>query len=141
MIGLSRFRQTLVGSFRLLDSDRDEPLALELAAERPSLLPRLSGGLVVEGRIDAKGLADRRRVSGRVVLEPLVPFASRYELEFEANDGRRLELYAERRPEARSPFWSASSVRGEFRDALRTRIASIELRLDYRQGLSRWLGR
>ncbi len=141
MIALSRFRQSLVGSYRLADDDREQPLTLEIAATQPSFLPKLAGGLAVEGEIDAKGLADRRKVSGRVVLEPLIPFANRYELELVATDGRRLHLTAERRPDARSPFSSASTVHGEIRDAARLVVARFELRLDYRRGLSRWLRR
>jgi hypothetical protein len=141
MIGASRFRQSLVGSYRFGDADREQPLSLEIWADRPSFLPKLAGGLIVEGEIDAPGLADRRPIAGRVTLEPWVPFASRYSLECAANDGRKLTLTAERRARARSPFWSASTVAGEIRDATDVMVARFELRLDYRQGLSRWLRR
>jgi len=141
MIALSRFRQTLVGSYRLGGDDRERPLSLEIAQSQASLLPKLGGGLAVEGQIDAKGLADRRAVRGRVLLDRWMPLRSRYELELEANDGAKLTLSGERRPEARTPFWSASTVGGEIRDSNGAVVARFELRIDYRQGLSRWLGR
>jgi hypothetical protein len=126
------FRQTLAGSYELASTPGSEqPLTLNIAADRPRLLAPLSGRLDVAGEIDARGLADRRPVRGHLTAQRLALGSARYELELEDNQGRRLVLRARRE--------SLSRVSGGLFDARGDRIARVELRLDYKAALGRLL--
>lgn len=140
MIRRFAFRQTLVGSYRELDSTVDRSLVLTLSAERARLLPPMSGRLAVVGEIDARDLADHRALRGSVDAPRWQLGATRYELEFSANDGRRLRLSAAREPRLREPVWSLTRVLGAILDEAGQRCWDVELRLDYREAVGRWLG-
>ena len=138
MIRRFNFRQTLVGSYRPFgDASIDRPLAVTLVAARPRLLPPASGRLDVIGEIDAPGLADSRPLSGTLEAPRFRLGVSRYELSFDANDGSRLALRASREPSLRQPVFSLSRVAGTIVDDAGHVLWDVELRLDYRDSLSR----
>ena len=133
MIGRSRFRQTLVGSLVLRsDPSRQRPVTLTLASERARLMPSISGVEQVVGEIDAPGFASRRPVRGTVQSSPI---ESRYDLELSDDQGRPLRLLAVRRGRLRDAFFSLSRALGTLRAADGNDVASVELRLDFRQAL------
>jgi hypothetical protein len=139
MIGLSRFRQSLSGSLKLPDDATERPLAVELRGVRPALVPGLGGAVEVEGRIAARGIAEDQPVRGVVRFRRLTPLAAGYSLSFRSDDGRPLELTAERRANWSELVFSASRVTGQIVDADGRLVASFELRLDFRRDLSRWV--
>jgi hypothetical protein len=140
MIRRFNFRQTLVGSYRPVGDTRvDRPLALTLVAARPRLLPPASGKLDVIGEIDAPGIADNRPLSGTLEARRFRLGVSRYDLQFDANDGARLTLRAARDPSLRQPLLSLSRVMGAILDEDGRTLWDVELRLDYRDSLSRLL--
>jgi len=139
MIGLARFRQSLSGSMKLPDDATERPLGVELHGVRPGLVPGLGGHVEVEGRIDARGIAEDQSLSGVVRFRHLAPFAASYSLSFRADDGRRLELSAERRTRWSELVFSASRVTGRIVDAEGKLVATVELRLDFRRDFSRWV--
>lgn len=142
MIGLARFSETLVGSYRFVPgcrgSSEERPLSLEMEGRKAGLIPGLGGDVGVRGSIDARGLADARPATGQVRFSAWVPFGAEYRLRFSSNDGEPLELRATRKLVLRDAWWSASTVVGEILDAKGSALASLELRVDYRQKL-RWL--
>lgn len=141
MIGRARFRQTLVGSFReVAAGSAERPICLELEAAEPALLPGLRREIAVRGRCDAKGLADARPLTGRVLLGAWSPFAAEYRLETSSNQGLPLAVFARRKLSLREPLWSASTVSGELSDGEGRRLASLELRIDFRREIRRWVG-
>jgi hypothetical protein len=139
MIGLARFQQSLTGSLRVSGDAAERPLALELRGMRRALLPGLGGEVAVEGRIHAPGIAEDRPLRGVVRLRRLDPFAASYALGFRADDGRELELVAERRTSWSEIVYSASRVTGRLVDAEGGEVAALELRLDFRRDISRWV--
>jgi hypothetical protein len=140
LIGPLALEQTLVGSHRALDELAiEQPLSLCLRAREQGLARLLSGRIEVEGEIDARGIADRRALRGTVSSPRWQLGASEYELELEANDGRRLWLRARREPRLRAPLWSLSRVVGTLSEADGRAVATVELRLDFRRALGRWL--
>ena len=139
MIGLARFHQSLTGSLRVSGEVAERPLGLELGGVRRALLPGLGGEVEVEGRIHAPGIAEDRLVRGVVRFRRLAPFAASYALGFRADDGREIELVAERRTSWIEPLYSASRVTGRLVDADGEEVASLELRLDFRRDISRWV--
>jgi hypothetical protein len=139
VIGLSRFRQSLTGSYRAPGDLAEHPLSLELRGLRSSLIPGLHGQIQVEGEIDAKGLAGRQPVQGAVELQRLFPFAASYSLVFRADDGRELRLVGQRKPAWPELLYSASRVSGRVVDSEGREVAKLELRLDFRREISRWV--
>lgn len=140
MIGRTRFGQVLVGSYRLATDPRlEHPLSVRLDGTKAALLPGVSAPIEVEGEIDARGLADSKALSGRVRLDPWRPFAAHYELDFSSNDGAAMVLRASKKLTLRDPLWSSSTVRGEIFDDRGRAVARLELRIDYRRELRKWV--
>ncbi len=127
----------LVGSYED-GGGRERPATLVLEGKEARLLPRLSGSIEVEGRLDADGIARDRSVRGRVFFRAR-SLAERYELELLDDAGRPLSLALERRPKLADLLFSSSSVQGELRDAEGRSVARLALRIDYRRELRRYL--
>lgn len=141
MIRRFSFRQILVGGYRWLDDPANEhPLSVSLAAARPRLLPPLSGPLAVEGEIDAQGLAHRKPIAGSIESARGALTDARYELAFEDDTGRELRLSARRRATLGELLSSLSRVTGAIVGPSGQRLAEVELRLDYRDGLRQIFG-
>lgn len=136
VLGLSVFRQELVGGYRAAGAERDTPLTVVMQARRPRLL---SGKMDVHGHIEAPGLAKHAPLTGQVELGIGLKQLGRYDLSFRADDGRPLRLRGARRFSWKNPIQASSVVDAEIVDPGGKVIARAELRLDYRQVLGRWL--
>jgi hypothetical protein len=93
----------------------------------------------VEGELDARGLFDRRPVRGRVIFARFTPFAVQYDLDLSLDDGTPCRLHGSRRAGIRGFLTAASSIHADLVDASGRRVASFELRFDYRRDLLRYL--
>ncbi len=134
------FEQTLVGSYRLEGDVRELALEVKLEAKPAKPFGALSGKpLSVVGSIYADGLATQQSVSGQVDLRRFSTGAGAYQLSFPADDGRTLRLALRRHAALRTPVFSFSRFVGELLDERGELLGSVELRVDLRRTLRRWL--
>ena len=140
MIRREPFRQTLVGSY-LLEAERGagRPATLELRGERPLLVPGLGRSISVEGELSARGLAESLPVRGRVTFGRWTPLAVQYDLELSLADGTACRLHGSRKADIGGFLSAASSIHADLVAASGRRLASFELRFDYRKDLLRYL--
>ena len=139
MIQSIPFEQTLVGSYRMKGErlERAMELKVEASPRRPfSVFSRAP--LDVTGSIYADGLATQRPVTGRVELRRLSTGRGAYTLRFCGDDGRELSLSLRRHSALRTPIFSFSRFVGELSDAAGA-VGAVELRVDLRRTLLRWL--
>ncbi|MEZ4225672.1 MAG: hypothetical protein R3B13_32270 [Polyangiaceae bacterium] len=133
------FQQILVGSYRLHEEGAERALELALRADSSGLWHSVRGArLAVSGDIHAESLASHSSVRGTVDLRKLSTRAGAYQLEFDADDGRRFELVLQRSSGRRAPLFALSRFLGRL--SVRGReIGEAELRVDLRRTLRRWL--
>ncbi len=140
MIRSLPFEQTLVGSYRPEGDVRELALEVKLDAKPAKPFGALSGKpLSVTGSVFADGLATQQPVSGQVDLRRFSTGAGAYQLSFAADDGRKLRLLLRRHAALRTPVFSFSRFVGELLDDAGDRLAQVELRVDLRRTLRRWL--
>ncbi len=139
MIRRMPFEQTLLGSYRLGDTLQERALELNLKARAPGLGMFGAQPLTVTGSVFADGLASRRMLTGRVDLRRFSTGAGAYTLDFEADDGRTLRLSLHRVGSFRTPLFSFSRFVGQLLSADGTELGQVELRVDLRRTLRRWL--
>lgn len=140
MIRREPFAQTLVGSWSLPGRSADaQPAALELRGERPLLVPGLGRSIAVSGHFDAKGLATRRPLEGRVTFERWTPMAALYDLALCLDDGTACRIHGQRKADLAGFVAAVSTVRARVVDAAGRCLGELELRFDYRRDLMRYL--
>lgn len=129
-------RETLTGTFRLTREPlRERAIALQCRASTGPLggfLRRRS--LLVEGSIDAEGLAAARAIHGTVALSPRSPRALAYDLSFLAGDDAPLHLRAERSLQLAGPG-ALTLLPAQITGARGELVAECLLRFDLRTDL------
>jgi hypothetical protein len=136
-----RFTETMAGSYRLLEGDRDErPMAFTIVARAPALRRLLQRPCVeIEGALDAEDLADHRPARGTMGLDVLRTGLIRYELDFEANDGGRYRFSGAKRVRVARLLETMTTLPARILDATGAAVATAELRFDARGDLLRFL--
>jgi hypothetical protein len=92
------FRETMAGSFHLLEAPADErPFSFTLRARGRSLSRFLRNPVVeIEGEVDAEGFADHRLMRGTMVLDVIRTGKLPYAFRFRGNDERPYRFVGEK---------------------------------------------
>lgn len=100
------FQETMLGSVRLSDEERDRPLRLDLQARTDRiLLPHRTTRARVTGRVRIAGRADDQGAEGELEISPLARRRIRYRVTF-TMEGRKLTLDGWKSVSARRPIAS-----------------------------------
>jgi hypothetical protein len=138
--GLS-FRETLNGSYWLLDEPTDEraiALALEVYTED---LRRLAASKTwsLRGTLDAEGLASARTVHGSLVFKLFDERRLPYRLAFTGDDGKRYELSGQKEWSGLAPLESITLLPASLYDETGEELGRATLRFDLRADWARWM--
>jgi hypothetical protein len=135
------FRESLAGSFHLLDAPADErAIALELEMRASALAAFVrERAWYVEGDLRAEGLAEHAPVKGtlgfRLFDEKRLP----YRLGFDADDGKRYELRGQKDWTPIAPLESMTVLSASLYDEQSREVGRATLRWDLRNDLARTL--
>lgn len=140
MIGGFEFRETMAGSYHLVGTERERPIAFTIRA-RTASLPRFlrEPAAEIEGEIDAQGFADHRLLRGTLGMDLLRKKTLAYLFRFAGNDGTPYVFDGTKHVELGALVESMTVLPGTIQDELGHVIARAVLRFDLRSDLVRFL--
>ncbi len=139
-VGLS-FRQSMSGSYWLLDAPSDErAIAFTLDAETSDVRAlMLDPTWRVAGVIDAERLASQKRLVGTLAFKLFKERRIAYCFTFDGDEGRSYQLIGQEEWSGISPIDSLTLLQASICDDRREEIARATLRFDLRSDWARWL--
>ncbi|MGH7272298.1 MAG: hypothetical protein ACREJ3_17860 [Polyangiaceae bacterium] len=143
MVGLPSlsFRETMSGRYWLLDAPVDEralTLTFEARTSHWSTFLRDKTWLL-QGTIDAEGLASRSELAGTLTFGRLEERRLPYRFEFRGDDGKRYELTGHTEWSGLSPVESLTLLPATLSDDRGEEVARAMLRFDLRADWGSWL--
>jgi hypothetical protein len=138
--GLS-FRETLSGSYWLLDEPTDER-AIELSLEiyTPDLRRFATNKTWrLRGTLDADRLASRSAVRGTILFKLFDERRLPYRLAFTGDDGKRYELSGQKEWSGLAPVESITLLPASLYDEAGEELGRATLRFDLRSDWARWM--
>jgi hypothetical protein len=97
------------------------------------------GPIEVHGSVNAPGFATLKPLRGWVDRNRLSTRPGAYRLEISADDGSTLTLLAQRQMSRSEPLLALTSVHGTLLGGDGEEMGTVELRIDYKKRLGRWL--
>jgi hypothetical protein len=135
------FRETMSGSYHLLDSPTEERAIEFTIAVRARDLRKFAKDKEwrIEGDIEVEGLARKRPLEGTLGFKLFDERRLPYRFTFTADDGKTYELRGQKDWSPLSPLESMTVLPASLYDAAGQEIARARLRFDVRNDLRPWL--
>lgn len=136
------FRETMAGSFHLLDRpDEERPMSFTIRARSGGFLSFLRRPEVeIEGEIDAEGFADHRYLRGTLGLDPIRTGTLPYAFRFKGNDEAAYSFEGKKTLSISEFAQSMTVLPGSILDEGGREIGRALLRFDLRSDLKKFLG-
>lgn len=140
MIGLS-FRETMSGGYHLSSApDVDRPMSFTVRASIEKLRTALTSPVFsIEGAVVAEGLADHKRLTGTLTIDPLRAKLLVYLFDFEGNDGNKYSFQGKKTLSQGSLIHAMTVLPGLLLDASGATVGEALLRFDLRSDLLKFL--
>lgn len=135
------FRETMAGSYHLLDRPDDErPFSFTVRARSVSWLRFLREPLAhIEGEVDAEGFADHRALRGTMLLDLVRGRRLGYRFDFTDNEGRARIFRGEKRVELTRLAHTMTTLPGAIEDEGGHEVGRVLVRFDARSDLFQFL--
>jgi len=135
------FRETMRGSYWLLDAPTDERAIDFTIQARADDVTRFARDKTwrIRGTLDAEGLATRSDAEGTLVFKLLDERRLPYRLRFRGDDGRFYELSGQKEWLGVAPLASMTTLPASLYDDAGEEIARATLRFDLRADWGRWM--
>jgi hypothetical protein len=135
------FRETMSGSYWLLDAPTDERAITFTIEARAADVRRFLRDRIwkVTGNVDAEGLATSRPLEGTLTFKLLDERRLPYRFTFTGDDGAAYELSGQKEWSGLSPILSLTLLPATLYDAGGRELGRATLRFDWRSDFGRWL--
>ena len=135
------FRETMAGSYHLLDApDEERPISFTIRARSLGLRSFFARPEVeIAGELDAEGFADHRMLRGTLGLDLLRKGTLDYGFAFAGNDRQRYRFEGHKTVSVLDPVESMTLLPGKILGARGDEIALAVLRFDVRHDMLKFL--
>lgn len=135
MMGLHGFTETMRGTWSPGDGSGRRVLWFRLDADATNALGYLkTGGMQLDGRLFAEGLASDVATRGSLQVQPLKRRIA-YRLEFTGDDGQVYRFVGDKQLSVLRLLSSMTTLPGDITDAHGTRVGTALVRFDARRDL------
>ncbi|MEZ4301122.1 MAG: hypothetical protein R3B70_39665 [Polyangiaceae bacterium] len=140
MIGL-RFRETMSGAYHLTaEPGEDRPFWFTVGVGIESVRSILEDSLfTIEGMVHAEGLADHKRLTGTLRIDPLRSKLLVYDFVFEGNDAQKYRFQGKKTLSEGDLLHAMTVLPGAISGPSGDEIATALLRFDLRSDIVRFL--